>query len=230
MRGRVVVTTLLLATLLPGAAHASAEADAAATRSAIRATLAADRELRAAAPRAGGAAQATRSAARRCLADFERVPVVEQETVYGYYFVSLASGLWFVDKPILRRWIVDGLAPAARRSTAWRNERRRLLREVVIADRVYGYGRPEVCPAITAWRADGFAPDRRPAVIEALRRATVDPVLQTSTWPAAAIERLLLRSADPRADRVMFLLNRGTDEPDDRVERSTDPIVDLFRI
>lgn len=229
MRCLGLVSLIALAAAFPTTARAS-PGDIAATRSAIRATMTADRELHAAAPRAGGAAQAIRLAARRCLPDFERVPVVEQETVYGFYFVSLSSGLWFVDKPMLRRWIVDGLAPAARRSAAWRDERRRLLRNLALVDRIYSLGRPDVCPAITAWRGRDFAADQRPAAIEAIRRAVEDPALSVGTSPAAAIERLLLHSGDPRADRVMFLLNRGADEPDDRVERLDDPIVDLFRI
>lgn len=229
MQKRLIFASLLVALLIvPAVAHAGAADDRAATRSAVRATMTFTAELRAAAPRAGAAAQVIRTRGRACLEDFAAVPVARAEVAYGFYFLSLSSGLWFADAPVYSAWIERGLAPAARRSGVWRRERDRLLQGLVRARQAYGLGRADPCPVIRAWRAEGFSPDRAPEPIPELVRQLAQWDDEPPAWPSRAVARLLKRYGGQAGRRVGVVLENGVDEPDNRVERNGDPIAELF--
>lgn len=156
------------------------------------------------------------------------MPVARSEAAYGFYFVSVSSGLWFVDAPLYSAWIERGLAPAARRSRVWRRERDRLLRELARARQGYGLGRADPCPVMRAWRAEGFSPERAPAPIPELVRLFARWDNEPPAWPSRALTRLLERHGGQAARYVRMVLEGGVDEPDSRVERDGDPIAELF--
>lgn len=227
-----LLTTIALAAGSAGALAGAPAGDlaareAAATRSAARATLALDRRLRAVARDAGAAAQSNRRAARACLADARAVPPRRREDAFALYFISLASGLWFADEAAFARWVERDLVPAARDSALWRAERRRLAGGLEAGRRIFAVAVPDVCPVLRAWRATGFTPESAPPQVTAPERLS-DELMEgddLAEQPSRRLLRLVRSHLGPRTERrVIRLLQTGVDEPDRRVLRDDDPV------
>jgi hypothetical protein len=201
-----------------------ADDEAAATRAAVRATVAFRRARRAASGRSLGRVAGVAKAAAACQDDYAAAPASARGHLALMYFVALGAAAWSVDQPLFERWIDVGLARPARQSRVWAAERRRLRLQLRLGRGIYRSAPADPCSAARAWRASGFTRKTTPPEIQRVNRAASAIPTTELEPPARAVRALLLRHAPVEAAAALRALRQGVDEADERILDPGDPV------
>lgn len=214
----LTVTAALLA-IAPAVASAAATSHSqrvAAANTFAKRTLSFESKRKQAEGRARAALQARRTAAQACFEVFRSAPSNRREDLRTMYFQHLSGGLWTVDAPLLRSWIVDlrssgrvdRFATLARAADA-------LRRQYVVAN-IFYKAYPDICSTVRNWEHSGWTEEARKTALAGITGKVDDP-------PRSGDQRLLdrartaLRRYARRGEPAAKIVEIGTDEPDERV-------------
>src|SRR4051794_38580067 len=183
-----------------------------------RATNASLDASRAARPRAEAAAQRRRDAAASCLDVFKATPLPNREQLDAAYFIDVASGLYEIETPLLRR-LLDRLERVRLRPEPELMKARRLLRsEVALLELLPLIVLDDACRTARDWQAAGWRTP--PRSIRAIRRLqTLSAGADEDLTPAA---KLLAAGGHRRASRLV--LDDYDQFGDEGVELAGDPV------
>jgi hypothetical protein len=205
-----------------------ATADAAATRAQrvaaadtfAKRTLSFERKRVAAEKRARAALTARRTAAQACLPAFKDAPGIRREDLRTMYFEYLSGGLWSVDAPLVRSWIVD-LRASGRidRFVTLARAADALRRQYNVAA-IFYKAYPDICTTVTNWQHSGWTDEARKTALAGITGKLDDPPRKGDPRvldQAIAALRNTARNGKAAAD----ILEVGVDEPDARVHFHT---------